>query len=229
LETGGSFTILFSNRIEAGKKLAQSLQGAVGRDAIVLAIPRGGVIVGYEVARKLKVPLDLIIPRKIGAPDNPELAIGAIAEDGTIIIDNSLIKYLGVSKSYISEESKRQLAEIQRRLRLYRGETPYPDLRDKEVIIVDDGIATGSTMKAAVASTRVRGAKTVIIAVPVCPGSSVSELEKEADRVICLQTPEPFYAIGQFYGDFDQISDQEVIDLLKQSGEETNPNNHSDN
>ena len=202
------------------------MEGLVGRDAIVLAIPRGGVIVGYEVARKLKVLLDLIIPRKIGAPDNPELAIGAIAEDGTIILDKGLVRYLGVSKSYSREESERQLEEIQRRLRLYRGETPYPDLREKEVIIVDDGIATGSTMKAAVASTRVRGAKKVIIAVPVCPGSSVSELEMEADRVICLHAPEPFYAIGQFYGDFNQISDQEVIDLLKQSREEIDPNKH---
>jgi len=203
------------------------LEGSVDRDAIVLAIPRGGVIVGYEVAHQLKIQLDLIIPRKIGAPDNPELAIGAIAEDGAVIIDSGLVKYLEVSKSYISEESQRQLAEIRRRLRLYRGDAPYPNLRDREVIIVDDGIATGSTMNAAVTSTRVKGVKTVIIAVPVCPGSGVSELKKEADRVICLHSPEPFYAIGQFYGDFDQINDQEVIDLLNQSRTELNPDKHS--
>lgn len=188
--------------------------GAVGKGAIVLAIPRGGVVVGFEVAHALNISLDLIIPRKIRAPDNPELAIGALTEDGTIILDDELVKYLQVSEEYIREESERQRLEIERRLKLYRRDAPYPSLKNREVVIVDDGIATGSTMKAAVASVRMRGAKTILVAVPVGPFSSIEELKREADNVICLYTPEPFYAIGQFYKDFTQTSDEEVRRLL---------------
>jgi putative phosphoribosyl transferase len=208
---------LFSDRVEAGRRLVTSLMGAVGKDAIVLAIPRGGVVVGFEVAHALSIPLDVIIPRKIRAPDNPELAIGAMTEDGTIILDDKLVKYLQVSKDYIKEESERQRLEIDRRLKLYRGNAPYPSLRNREVIIVDDGVATGSTMKAALTSVRKRGAKTVMIAVPVCPPSTIRELKKEADSVVCLHRPEPFHAIGQFYADFAQTSDEEVAELLKLS------------
>jgi predicted phosphoribosyltransferase len=188
--------------------------GAVGKGAIVLAIPRGGVVVGFEVAHALNISLDLIIPRKIRAPDNPELAIGALTEDGTVILDDELVKYLQVSEEYVREESERQRLEIERRLKLYRGDAPYPSLENREVVIVDDGIATGSTMKAAVASVRMRGAKTILVAVPVGPFSSIEELKREADNVICLYTPEPFYAIGQFYEDFTQTSDEEVRRLL---------------
>jgi putative phosphoribosyl transferase len=188
--------------------------GAVGKGAIVLAIPRGGVVVGFEVAHALNISLDLIIPRKIRAPDNPELAIGALTEDGTVILDDELVKYLQVSEEYVREESERQRLEIERRLKLYRGDAPYPSLKNREVVIVDDGIATGSTMKAAVASVRMRGAKTILVAVPVGPFSSIEELKREADNVICLYTPEPFYAIGQFYEDFTQTSDEEVRRLL---------------
>jgi predicted phosphoribosyltransferase len=188
--------------------------GAVGKGAIVLAIPRGGVVVGFEVAHALNIFLDLIIPRKIRAPDNPELAIGALTEDGTVILDDELVKYLQVSEEYVREESERQRLEIERRLKLYRGDAPYPSLKNREVVIVDDGIATGSTMKAAVASVRMRGAKTILVAVPVGPFSSIEELKREADNVICLYTPEPFYAIGQFYEDFTQTSDEEVRRLL---------------
>jgi predicted phosphoribosyltransferase len=188
--------------------------GAVGKGAIVLAIPRGGVVVGFEVAHALNISLDLIIPRKIRAPDNPELAIGALTEDGTIILDDELVKYLQVSEEYVREESERQRLEIERRLKLYRRDAPYPSLKNREVVIVDDGIATGSTMKAAVASVRMRGAKTILVAVPVGPFSSIEELKREADNVICLYTPEPFHAIGQFYEDFTQTSDEEVRRLL---------------
>src|SRR3989337_2892734 len=188
---------LFKDRVEAGKRLASALRSFAGKGAIVLAIPRGGVVVGFEVARALGLALDVIIPRKIGAPDNPELAIGAMTEDGTVILDESLISYLGVPEAYVKEESSRQKLEIKRRLRLYRGEVSYPTLRKRDVIIVDDGIATGSTMKAALASTRKRGAKSVIVAIPVGPPSTIRELKKEADRVICLHTPESFPPIGQ--------------------------------
>jgi putative phosphoribosyl transferase len=207
--------MLFADRADAGKRLAQALSAHVGKDAVVLAIPRGGVVVGYEVAKALALSLDVIIPRKIGAPNNPELAIGAMTEDGTILLDDRLVDYLNVSQEYVKEESEAQRAEIHRRLRLYRGDIPYPSLKGREVILIDDGIATGSTMKAALASVRKRGAKSVIIAIPVGPPSTIRELEKEADRVVCLHAPEVFYAIGQFYGDFTQTQDEEVIRLLK--------------
>jgi len=208
---------LFADRVEAGKRLASVLADFVSKDGIVLAIPRGGVVVGFEIARALGLSLDVIVPRKIGAPGNPELAIGAITEDGTIILDESLVNQLGVSRAYIKEESERQRLEIKRRLKLYRGDVPFPKLKDREVIIVDDGIATGSTMKAALASVRKSGAKTVIVAIPVGPLSTIRELERQADRVVCLYTPEPFYAIGEFYENFAQTENREVTELLKLS------------
>jgi putative phosphoribosyl transferase len=166
------------------------------------------------IAKNLNLPLDIIIPRKIGAPDNPELAIGAVAEDGTTILDQNLIKYLGVSPKYIIEETERQKQEIRRRLKLYRQNISYPDLKGLDVIVVDDGIATGSTMKAALASVKNRGAASITVAVPVGPPSTIEELEKMADRVVCIYTPEFFQAIGEFYRDFNQTSDEEVIGLL---------------
>jgi putative phosphoribosyl transferase len=206
---------LFADRVDAGRRLASALKTIVGADAIVLAIPRGGVVVGYEVAQALALPLDVIIPRKIGAPGNPELAIGAMTEDGTVLLDDNIIQYLQVSQEYIQEESAAQKLEIQRRLKLYRGDASYPALENRDVILVDDGIATGSTMKAALASVRNRKAKTVTIAIPVGPPSTIRELERKADHVVCLHTPEAFYAIGQFYENFTQTPDEEVTRLLK--------------
>jgi predicted phosphoribosyltransferase len=207
----------FSDRVEAGKRLASAMRDFAGKNGIVLAIPRGGVVVGYEIAKALSLLLDVIIPRKIGAPDNPELAIGAMTEDGTIILDDNLITYIGVPRDYIKAESERQKHEIERRLKLYRQNEPYPSLKGLDVVIVDDGIATGSTMKAALASVKNRGASTVTVAVPVGPPSTIKELKKQADRVVCLYAPEYFQAIGQFYTDFNQTTDEEVIQLLKQS------------
>jgi putative phosphoribosyl transferase len=204
----------FKNRVDAGNQLAKALK-PMSKSAIILAVPRGGVVVGFEVAKTLGVPLDVVIARKIGAPDNPELAIGAVAEDGTVILDENLVKMLHVAKGYISEEVERQKLEIKRRLLRYRGDVPYPSLTNREVIVVDDGVATGSTLKASLMSIRKKGAKTVIVAVPVSPPDTVSQLKKMADRVVCLQTPEPFYAIGQFYEDFEQTGDEEVIKLLE--------------
>ena len=200
--------------------MASALAGLVGKEAIVLAIPRGGAVVGFEIARELKLSLDIIVPRKIGAPENPELAIGAVTEDGTIILDDKLLSYLRVPEAYIKGESEKQKLEIERRLKLYRGDVLRPDLKNREVIIVDDGIATGSTMKAALASVRKSGAKKVIIAIPVGPPSTIRELEKQADRVVCLYTPESFYAIGEFYEDFAQTENGEVTELLKRSKQE---------
>ena len=189
----------FVDRVDAGKRLASALKNFSSKKGIVLSIPRGGVVVGYMIAKTLNLPLDIIIPRKIGAPDNPELAIGAVAEDGTAILDQNLIKYLGVSREYVIEETERQKQEIKRRLKLYRQDASYADLKGLDVIVVDDGIATGSTMKAALASVKNRGASSITVAVPVGPPSTIEELEKMADRVVCLFTPEFFQAIGEFY------------------------------
>jgi len=205
----------FADRVDAGKRLATALRSYRSKDAIVLAIPRGGIVVGFEISKELGVSLDIIVPRKIGAPDNPELAIGAVAEDGTTILNERLVTDLGVSDDFIKNESERQKAEIERRLASYRGDVPYPSLKNRVVIIVDDGIATGYTMKAAIASVRKKGAKSVVIAIPVGPPSTINELERVTDRVICLYTPEEFYAIGEFYEDFSQTTDEEVKRLFR--------------
>jgi putative phosphoribosyl transferase len=210
----------FSDRVDAGKRLAQELYEFKLKNGIVLAIPRGGVVVGFEIAKALNLQLDIIIPHKIGAPDNPELAIGAVAEDGTKILDKNLIAYMGVPQDYIEAEAKRQEKEIQRRLQLYRQGSAAPNLKGLDVVVVDDGIATGSTMKAALASVKNRGASSITVAVPVGPPSTIEELKKMADRIICLYTPEYFAAIGQFFEDFSQTSDEEVIELLKRNRED---------
>ncbi len=207
---------LLRDRVDAGKQLAKALKTA-GKDAIVLAVPRGGVVVGFEVAKALGIPLDIIVTKKIGAPDNPELAIGAVAEDGTFILDDDIVRQVFVPKGYVEDEVKRMREEIQRRLVRYRGSVPYPNLKNREIIVVDDGVATGSTLKAALRLLRGKGAKSVTVAVPVGPPDTIQELEKIADRVVCLHTPALFYAIGQFYEDFSQTSDEEVTELLKRS------------
>jgi predicted phosphoribosyltransferase len=207
----------FSNRIDAGQRLAVALKEYTFVDGLVLAIPRGGAVVGFEVADVLGLPLDVIVPRKIGAPGNPELAIGAMTEDGTAILDENLVSYLNVPQEYVERESENQKLEIQRRMRLYRQNEPYPNILGRDVIVVDDGIATGATMKAALASVKNRGAKSVTAAVPVGPPSTIEELKRQADRVVCLFMPESFYAIGEFYDDFAQTNDGEVVDLLMRS------------
>jgi predicted phosphoribosyltransferase len=210
---------LFENRVEAGKKLAAALQEVSG-DAIVLAIPRGGVVVGYEVAKALHIPLDIVIAKKIGAPGNPELAIGAVAEDGTLLLDANTVDMLNVSQTYINDEVKSQRAEIERRLLRYRGSALPPRVLNREVIVVDDGVATGATLKATLRSLRKQGAKPLVVAVPVGPPDTISALRSEADRVVCLQMPELFFAIGEFYANFDQTTDQEVIELLEKNRQE---------
>ncbi len=206
----------FVNRTEAGKRLAVKLKDT-DKNGVILAVPRGGVVIGFQIAQSLGATLDIVIARKIGAPGNPELAIGAVAEDGNAILDDRLVRMLQVSKSYIKEEIERQKIEIKRRLQRYRGDLPYPDLANREVILVDDGVATGATLKAALMSIRMKGVRVVNVAVPVGPMDTIATLKKMADRVVCLYTPEPFYAIGEFYQDFEQIEDTEVIRLLKTS------------
>lgn len=206
---------MFKDRVEAGQRLAWALSDYKGKDAVVLAIPRGGVVVGHQVAEELGAPLDIIVPRKIGAPGNPELAIGAVTQDGSLMLDPRLVEILGVPEGHIEEEARRQMDEIARRMSKYRGERPRPDLEGKIVILVDDGIATGATIRAAITSIRKQRPALLVVAVPVGPPREMENLKGEVDRVVCLMTPEPFYAIGQFYGDFSQTSDEEVNELLR--------------
>lgn len=214
--------ILFEDRREAGKKLAAELEKFTKEKVMVLAIPRGGVVVGYEIAKKLHAPLDVIVPRKLRAPNQPELAIGAITEDGNMILNEQIVNSLNVTNDYIEIESRRQQLEIQRRLQAYKEEQKIPDLTGFQVIVVDDGIATGATMKAALSSVRKRGAKSVILAIPVAPSKSLKILEKAADEIICLFSPNFFFAIGQFYRNFEQTSDKKVKELLKKNMLELN-------
>lgn len=207
----------FRNREEAAKRLAKELLEYRGKNPVVLAIPRGGIIIAYEVAKALNAPLDLIIPRKIGAPGNPELAIGAVTEDGTTILNQRLVAELGISKDYIELEKEDQIQEIKRRIKVYRGDAPPQSLEGKTVIVVDDGIATGATMKAAIHSIRKQSPSTIVVATPVGPPDTIEELRREVNELVCLVVFEPFFAIGQFYEDFSQVSDEEVIRLLKLS------------
>lgn len=182
---------------------------------VVLAIPRGGVVVAKPVATALGAPLDIVIVRKLGAPDNPELAIGAVTQEGEAILDHDVVGRLRVPDEYLETEVRRQVEEIRSRMRRYRGERPYPDVKGKLVVLVDDGIATGSTIRAAIRSLKRSGASSVVVAAPVGSREAVERLSREADRVVCLETPEPFFAIGQFYRDFDQTTDSEVMARLE--------------
>ena len=207
----------FENRQQAGRELAAALERYRGTDSVVLAIPRGGVVVGYEVANALDLELDVVVPRKIGAPDQPELAIGAVASwgDHDIILDEQAVRYLSVSQSYIEREVAGQLSEIARRLLAYRGTSEPPKIEGRSVILVDDGIATGYTTRAAALALRNLKASQIILAIPVGPPDSLSAIRPYVDEIICLKTPYPFMAVGYWYQDFEQVADGEVIALLK--------------
>ncbi len=208
--------MMFSNREEAGKILGAKIKekGYV-KDCIALGIPRGGVIVAKEVAESINCKLDIIIPRKLRAPFNPELAFGAISSDDSLVIDESLVSLLNISDEYIKQEKQTQLDEIKRRRIKYKKGKPLPDVKGKIVILVDDGIATGATMKAGVISIRKEEPEKVVVAVPVASPQSVEELREMADEVICLYAPAYFAAVGQFYMEFQQTSDDEVIEVLE--------------
>lgn len=206
----------FRDRIDAGRRLGQALQPYANKpDTIVIALPRGGVVVGYEVATLLNLPLDIVCPRKIGAPFNPELAIGAITETGEGILSQDLINELGVSEEFIKTEMAKEKEMARWRLDHYRKGRPSRELGAKSVILVDDGLATGATMRAAIKTIRAEKAKEIVMAIPVAPPDTLSRLEQEVDKTICLAAPSPFYAVGQFYDLFDQTSDEEVIKLLE--------------
>lgn len=211
---------MYTNREEAALRLAQKLSSYGGRrDVLVLGIPRGGAVTGYTVAQMLKVPLDVIVTRKIGAPNQPELAIGAVGPDGTVILDDKLIAELGVEKSWLTKSVREKRKEIRERIKRFRGSQKY-DLKGKVVILVDDGIATGATVEAAIKYLTLRqaqggGPKKIVLAVPVAPKDTARRLGSLADKSVFLETPENFYAVGQFYEDFPQVTDEEVVQLLQ--------------
>lgn len=208
----------FRNRSDAGRQLAAKLTHYAGRDdVIVLALPRGGVPVGYEVAETLDAPLDVFLVRKLGVPGREEVAMGAIACGGVMVLNDRVVRMIGPSEDMIEKVAKLERRELERRERAYRAELPPLDVRGKIVILVDDGLATGSTMRAAIAALRRFAPARIVMAVPVGAAETCEEFEDEADEAICVQEPDPFYAVGMSYDDFSQTSDKEVRDFLRAS------------
>jgi len=212
----------FRNRAEAGQRLAQRLLAYAGRpDVVVLGLPRGGVPVAFEVVRALEVPLGVVVVRKLGVPGHKELAMGAIASGGIRVLNDDVVRHLNIPDRVIEAVTAQELRELHWRERAYRGDQPTPDVRGRAVILVDDGIATGSTMLAAIAALRRLEPARIIVAVPTAAPSTCDEIRRVADDCICEIMPEPFYAVGAWYEDFSQTTDEEVRDLLDQATTET--------
>jgi predicted phosphoribosyltransferase len=210
--------MLFRNRSEAGRWLADRLKAYAHRpDVIVLALPRGGVPVGFELARALEVSLDVFLVRKLGLPGQEELAMGAIASGGVRVLNDDVVQALDVPSSVIDRVARREEQELTRREAAYRGSRPAPDLRGRVVILVDDGLATGSTMRAAVRAVKQMQPARVVVAVPVAAASTRDDLAAEVDEIVCETPPEPFLAVGRWYEDFSQTTDEEVRDLLERT------------
>ncbi len=223
----------FLNRVDAGRQLATRLEKFADRsDVIVLGLPRGGIPVANEVAARLKAPLDVFLVRKLGVPGHPELAMGAIAEGGVQVLSHDLIHELGIPHALVEQVAARERLELERRDALYRGERRATPVRDRTVILVDDGLATGSTMQAAILALRQRGPARIVVAVPVGARETCDSLGRSADEVVCLATPEPFNAVGLWYEEFSQTSDDEVRRLLKAdapgAGAQTSSSHESD-
>ncbi|AWM59441.1 phosphoribosyltransferase [Stutzerimonas stutzeri] len=210
--------IPFPDRTQAGAALAERLaqEGGWG-NALVLALPRGGVPVAYEVAQRLGLELDILVVRKLGTPGNRELAMGAIASGGVRVMNEDIVRYVHVSKAEIDGTVAQETHELQRRERAYRGDRPQPVIAGRAVILVDDGLATGATMRAAVQAVRQLGASGITVAVPVAAPDSVAQLESLADRIVCLHLPHDLYAIGRWYENFDQTPDWQVVELLQRA------------
>jgi len=219
----------FPNRIEAGRILAENLEKYADRDdVIVLGLPRGGVPVANEVAKRLRAPLDVFIVRKLGVPGFEELAAGAIASGGVRVLNEEVMRAIPYAEEAIEAVTVRETAELERREQIYREGRPSPELRDRTVILVDDGLATGATMRAAVKALRQRGVAKIVVAVPVGPPDTCREIEQEADETICLSTPPFFQAVGQYYEDFSQTSDEDVRELLSQATQDISERNQTD-
>lgn len=209
--------MIFKSRQEAGKKLGELLKKKPpSGELIVLGLPRGGVVVAYEVAKALGAPLDILCPRKIGAPFSPELAIGAVSSEGTSYFFEDLVQRLHVSQEYLERKETEELLEAKRRLALYRSGRGALNIKKKTVIIVDDGLATGATMRVAILEAKKLGASKIVMAVPVAPIDTFQELTRMVNESYSLSLPEDFSAVGQFYSDFSQVLDEEVVALLKQ-------------
>jgi predicted phosphoribosyltransferase len=209
----------FRNRTDAGRRLAENLAAYANRpDVLVLALPRGGVPVGAEAARAIGAPLDVFLVRKLGVPRYEELAMGAVATGGVRVLNDEIVRGLGISENEIDAAVARELPELARRERLYRGDHPPPDVAGRTVILVDDGLATGATMRAAVQALRQQHPVRIVVAVPTASPDTSEALKVEADDVICAMTPEPFFAVGQWYEDFTQTTDNEVRELLARRG-----------
>ncbi len=209
---------MFQDRRDAGQQLAEQLAKFAGSQPVLLAIPRGGVEIAAEVAVKLKAKIDLVFPRKIGSPGNPELAVGAVAASGQVIVNKQLQAQLGISDKDIDYLADKELREIERRRKLYLGERQVISLKGKTAIIIDDGLATGYTAKAAILATKARQPQSVVLAVPVAPVETVESMKSEVDELICLSMVKEFYAIGQFYYNFSQVSDSQVISIIEKYG-----------
>ncbi|WP_392538104.1 phosphoribosyltransferase [Legionella sp. 227] len=208
----------YDNRNQAGRVLADLLKDYAARtDVVILALPRGGVPVAYEVATKLSLPLDIFIVRKLGAPGHEELAMGAIASGGIAVFNQEVVNLLHIQKDAIDKIKKSEQEELSRRELVYRGKRPFPELSGKTIILVDDGIATGYTMRAAIAALKQKKPEKIIVAVPVAAQSTCDEIAPLVDEIICPMRPTNFYAVGLWYNDFSQTTDDEVIELLQQS------------
>jgi len=206
---------MFTNRIEAGQKLAEKLKAYAGRtDVLVLGVPRGGVPVAFEVAAALKAPLDILVLRKLGVPWQEELAFGAIAQGGVRFLDRQIMEMLNLTTAEVEQVTAREQVELERREKAYRGDRPPLDVRGRTVILVDDGIATGSSVRAAITALRQMGPASIVLAVPVAPPLTCQRLRAQVDDLVCVDMPESFYAIGQFYLDFSPVGDREVAELL---------------
>jgi predicted phosphoribosyltransferase len=210
--------LIFRSRFEAGKKLADALEGHGYDNPLVLGIPRGGVPVAAAVAEELDLPLDIIVTRKIGAPFNRELALGALTPTGKTMLDEDKLARYGVDRQALEDEIESQNEERIRRITAYRGSAEYPDLSENTLVVVDDGIATGMTMKAALEGLAQEEPQALIVAVPVAPRRAISDLQQHCDELHCLHTPARFMAVSQFYERFDQVSDAEVKELMEEYG-----------
>lgn len=212
----------FHDRLEAGQLLAQELGGLAGENAVVLGIPRGGLIVAQALAKGIGADLDIVLSRKLGAPGHSELAIGALAENGEVFLNQYVVEELSVPKTYIEQEKRRQMMEIQRRSELIRGVLDKVPLIGRVVVVTDDGIATGATMQAAVWDVRREEPGKLIVAIPVASDEAVARIAQDVDELVCLRMPAFFQAVGQFYIRFDQTTDEEVLEVLKQEKERKN-------